>query len=173
MSVIDTAVEANAVRSKTYDKSLGRPPAPKLVIVTCMDPRLTGILQMLGLGTGDADFVRNAGSVVNEDSIRSLLVSTRVLGAREIMIINHTDCGMQTFTDHDLEQELENITGESPVVPARFYSFRDLEANTREQIHRVKSHPWIPKDIPVRGFVFDVSTGRLHEVAAKAATIAA
>jgi len=173
MTVIDSAVEANAVRAKTYDKSLGQPPAPKLVIVTCMDPRLTGILQMLGLGTGDADVIRNAGSVINEDSIRSLLVSTRVLGTKEIMIINHTDCGMQTFTDRDLEQKLENITGESPVAPARFYSFRDLAANTREQIRRVKSHPWIPKDIPVRGFVYDVSTGSLREVTATAATVAA
>ncbi len=138
-----------------------------------MDPRLTDILQALGLDSGDADVIRNAGSVINDDSIRSLLVSTRVLGTREIMIINHTDCGMQTFTDRDLEQKLENMTGAAPVAPSRFYSFVDLEANTREQIRKVKTHPWIPRNIPVRGFIYDVSTGRIQEVVDAGATAAA
>jgi len=154
-------------------KNSGQPPAPKLVIVTCMDPRLTGIVQALGLEDGDADVIRNAGSVINEDSIRSLLVSTRVLGTREIMIINHTDCGMMTFTDSGLAQKLEQITGQAPVAPARFYSFSDLEENTREQVQKVKTHPWIAKDIPVRGFVYDVFTGKLREVIGKSGRRAA
>ena len=167
MSVIDRAIEDNVAQTRMVAKKAGQPPAPKLVIVTCMDPRLTGILQALGLENGDADVIRNAGSVINEDSIRSLLVSTRVLGTREIMIINHTDCGMMTFTDSGLEQRLEQITGQAPVAPARFYSFSDLEENTREQVQKVKTHPWIAKEIPVEGFVYDVFTGKLREVIGK------
>lgn len=166
MSAIDEALKANETYAKSYDRALDRPPAPRLAIVTCMDPRLTNILQALGLGASDADVIRNAGSAITEDSLRSLLVSTRVLGSQEIMIINHTDCGMMTFKDEELDAKLQTLTGTAAVVPARFYSFTDLEENTREQVQKVKSHPWIPKDIPVRGFVFDVHTGKLREVAA-------
>lgn len=173
MSLIDDVLKANQAATKSYNSSNGLPPAPKLAIVTCMDPRLTNILSMLGLRTGDADVIRNAGSVINEDAIRSLLVSTLVLGANVIMIINHTDCGMQTFRDQELETRLQKTTGASPVAPARFYSFSDLEGNTCEQIQKVKTHPWIPKDIPVRGFVYDVKTGKLKEVGNRDASTAA
>jgi carbonic anhydrase len=168
MTTIDEALKANETYAKSYDSALDRPPTPRLAIVTCMDPRLTNILQALGLGAGDADVIRNAGSAITEDSLRSLLVSTRVLGSQEIMIINHTDCGMTTFKDEELDAKLQKLTGTAAVEPARFYSFTDtdLEENTREQVQKVKSHPWIPKDIPIRGFVFDVHTGKLREVAA-------
>ncbi len=126
----------------------------------------TNVSQILGLETGDADIIRNAGSAITEDSLRSLLVSTRVVGTHEIMIINHTDCGMLTFKDEELNTKLQKLTGTAAVAPARFYSFTDLEENTREQIQKVKAHPWIPKDIPVRGFVYDVDTGRMQEVTA-------
>lgn len=164
MSVIDEALRANEQAAQTYDAALGRPPAPKLVIVTCMDPRLNSIVPMLGLQPGDADVIRNAGNPITEDVIRSLLVSTRVLGSKEIMIINHTGCGMQTFKGEELEAKLQQQTGTAAIVPERFYTFTDTEANVREQIQKVKGHPWIPKDIPVRGFVYDVNTGRLREI---------
>ena len=164
MSIIDEALSANATIANNYDSSRGKPPAPRIAIVTCMDPRLTIIEQMLGLADGDADVIRNAGTVIDDDSVRSLLVSTRLLGSREIMIINHTDCGMLKFADSELEDRLRKETGRAPITPARFYSFTDVEENTREQIQKARSHPWISQDVPVRGFVFDVSTGRLSEV---------
>jgi carbonic anhydrase len=164
MSIIDDALRANEQAAQTYNAALGHPPAPKLVIVTCMDPRLNTIVPMLGLQPGDADVIRNAGNPITEDVIRSLLVSTRVLGSKEIMIINHTGCGMQTFTDEELAARLQQQTGTAAIVPERFYAFTDPEANVREQIQKVKGHPWIPKDIPIRGFVYDVNIGRLREI---------
>jgi carbonic anhydrase len=136
MSIIDDALSANATMANGYDPSRGGPPAPKIAIVTCADPRLTSIEQM----------------------------STRLLGTREIMIINHTDCGMLRFTDSELEDRLRKETGQAPIAPARFYSFTDPEKNTREQIQKARSHPWISQEVPIRGFVYDVSTGRLSEV---------
>jgi carbonic anhydrase len=173
MSVIDQTVNANNTIANDYNAGPVKPPAPRLAIVTCMDPRLTNILQMLGLSDEDADLIRNGGTVIDDDSIRSLIVSTRLLGSREIMIINHTDCGMQTFTDSGLTEQLRKETGQVPITPARFYSFSDLEENTREQIQRTRSHPWISPDVPVRGFIYDLSTGRLHEVSPKRETVAA
>jgi len=100
----------------------------------------------------------------DNDSVRSLLVSTRLLGSREIMIINHTDCGMLRFTGSELADRLRKETGQVPIAPARFYSFTDVAENTREQIRKARSHPWISPDVPVRGFTYEVSTGRLSEV---------
>lgn len=164
MSIIDEALSANATIANNYDPSHSGPSAPKIAIVTCADPRLSGIVQMLGLTDADVDMIRNVGTVIDDDSIRSLLVSTRVLGTREIMIINHNGCGMTTFTDDELEDRLRNETGMSPIAPAKFYSFIDPEQNTREQMQKTRSHPWISPDVPVRGFIFDVNTGRLSEV---------
>ena len=164
MSVIDDTLNANKTIANDYDAEQVKPPAPRVAIVTCMDPRLTNILEMLGLGAGDADLIRNAGTVIDDDSIRSLIVSTKLLGSSEIMIINHTDCGMLTFTDSALEDRLRTETGRVPVAPARFYSFSDLEDNTREQMQKAREHPWISPDIPVRGFIYDLNTGRLREV---------
>ncbi len=164
MSVIDQALSANATMSNDYDPVRGKPPAPRIAIVTCADPRLTTIVQMLGLADGDADVIRNFGTVIDDDAVRSLVLSTRLLGTREIMIINHTDCGMLRFTDSAFEDRLRKETGQATIAPARFYSFTDAEANTREQIQKARSHPWISPDVPIRGFVFDVNTGRLSEV---------
>lgn len=164
MSVIDEAVRANAVAVRTYDAALGGPPHPKLVIVTCMDPRLNNLLSMLGLPPEDADVIRNAGNAITEDVLRSLLVSTRLLGSKEIMIVNHTDCGMQTFKDEELEARLKQQSGTATIVPERFYSFTDADTQVREQVQKVQGHPWIARDIPVRGFVYDVHTGKLREV---------
>jgi len=164
MSVVDETLKANATVANGYDPARAMPPAPRIAIVTCMDPRLTDIGSMLGLADADADVIRNAGTVIDDDSIRSLLVSTRLLGAREIMIINHTDCGMLKFTDAEMADRLRKETGLAQIAPARFYSFTDAEANTKEQIQKARSHPWISLDVPVRGFVYDVGTGRLSEV---------
>lgn len=164
MSMIDEAVKANAVIANSYDPGPVGPPSPKVAIVTCADPRLSNILNMLGLAEPDVDMIRNVGTVIDDDSIRSLLISTRVLGSREIMIINHTGCGMTTLTDSELEDRFRTATGSAPIAPARFYSFTDVEQNTREQIQKTRSHPWISPDVPVRGFVYDLSTGRLGEV---------
>jgi carbonic anhydrase len=173
MSVIDDALRANQTFAQTFNSELGRAPAPRLAIVTCMDPRLTDLGHILGLRIGDADIIRNAGSAITADSLRSLLVSTRVLGTREIMIINHTDCGMMTFRDEELESKLEQLTGSATIVPERFHSFTDAEANTWEQVRKVRAHPWIPKDVRVRGFIYDVNTGRMREVTGAAASRAA
>jgi carbonic anhydrase len=171
MSIIDDALSANATIANDYDPGRGKPPAPQIAIVTCADPRLTNIGQMLGLADSDVDMIRNVGTVIDDDVIRSLVVSTRVLGSREIMIINHTGCGMTTFTDSELEDRLRKETGSAPIAPARFYSFTDVEQNTREQIQKARSHPWISQDVPVRGFIFDVNTGRLSEVFAHEETV--
>jgi carbonic anhydrase len=164
MGLIDEALSANATIAHDFDPSRGKPPTPRIAIVTCADPRLTDIEQMLGLAHADVDMIRNFGTVIDDDSIRSLVLSTRLLGTQEIMIINHTDCGMLRFTDNELEDRLRKETGRAPIAPAKFYSFTDAEANTKEQIQKARSHPWISPDVPVRGFVYDVSTGRLSEV---------
>jgi carbonic anhydrase len=164
MSMIDDALKANATIANGYDPGRGKPPAPKIAIVTCADPRLSSIEQMLGLAEADVDMIRNFGTVIDDDAVRSLVLSTRLLGSREIMIINHTDCGMLRFTDSEMEERLRKATGQAPIAPARFYSFTDVEKNTREQIQKARSHPWIAPEVPIRGFVFDVTTGRLSEV---------
>jgi carbonic anhydrase len=164
MSIIDEALIANATNAKDFDPTRAKPPAPKIAIVTCADPRLSNIEQMLGLAEGDVDMIRNFGTVIDDDAVRSLVLSTRLLGSREIMIINHTDCGMLRFTDSEMEDRLRRETGQAPIAPARFYSFTDVETNTREQIQKARSHPWISQDVPVRGFVYDVTSGRLSEV---------
>ena len=164
MSIIDEALSANGTIANGYDPAGGKPPAPKIAIVTCADPRLSNILPMLGLAEADVDMIRNFGTVIDDDAIRSLVLSTRLLGTREIMIINHTDCGMLRFTDSEMEERLRKETGQAPIAPARFYSFTDAEANTREQIQKARSHPWISEEVPIRGFVYDVDTGRLSEV---------
>jgi carbonic anhydrase len=170
MSIIDEALRANETIAKNFDPARDVPPAPKIAIVTCADPRLSDIEQMLGLAGGDVDMIRNFGTVIDDDAVRSLVLSTRLLGTREIMIINHTDCGMLRFTDDELEERLRKETGQAPIAPARFYSFTDAEQNTKEQIQKARSHPWISKDVPVRGFVYDVKTGRMSEVFADEVT---
>ncbi len=128
---------------------------------------------MPGLAHADVDMIRNFGTVIDNDAVRSLVLSTRLLGTREIMIINHTDCGMLRFTDNELEDRLRKETGQAPIAPAKSCSFTDAEANTKEQIQKARSHPWIAPEVPVRGFVYDVKTGRLSEVFPDGETAAA
>lgn len=129
-----------------------------------MDPRLSDLPGILGLTHADIDVIRTGGPAVTEDVIGELIVSTQVIGSKEIMLINHTGCGFTTFTDEELNAKLAAKTNDSSPVPMRFFSYKDPEKNTREQINQIRSHPWIAKDIPVRGFVFDMRTGLLIEI---------
>ncbi len=166
MSVIDEVLKANEEYARDFKAGhLAMPPARKLAVVACMDARLV-VSQMLGLKAGEAHVIRNAGGIADEDAVRSLIISHHLLGTQEFMFIHHTDCGMLTFKEHELHARLRQQSGTAAVTPGRFYAFSDLEQDVREQIEKVKSHPWIPKHIPVRGFIYDVKTGRLKEVAA-------
>jgi carbonic anhydrase len=164
MSIIDKALEANRNYAKGYDPKLGGRPTPKLAVVTCMDPRLSDLPGILGLPQADLDVIRTGGPAVTEDVLGELVVSNRIIGTTEILILNHTGCGFTTFTDQELNAKLSASTGDASPAPMRFFSYKDPEQNTREQIKKVRSHPWIAKDIPVRGLIFDVETSRLREV---------
>jgi carbonic anhydrase len=173
MSIIDKALKANKAYSKHYDRKLGERPAPKIAVVTCMDPRLSDLPGILGLPQADLDVIRTGGPAVTEDVLGELVVSTRVLGTTEIMLLNHTGCGFTTFTDEELNAKLSATTGDSSPAPMRLFSFKDPEQNTQDQIKKVRSHPWIAKEVPVRGFIFDVETGLIREVYAAAKDAAA
>jgi carbonic anhydrase len=163
MSVIDQVLEANEIYARTHElRRLTPRPARKLAILTCMDTRLA--IRTMGLETGDAHIIRNAGGIVTDDSLRSLLVSHYLLGTEEIMVINHTDCGMTKTTDHDLRAQIEAQTGITAKTPEFFFSFENVEDNVRQQIQKLRAHPWISEKFPARGFIYDVSTGRLREV---------
>jgi carbonic anhydrase len=164
MSIIDKALEANRNYAKHYNPTLGKRPAPKIVVVTCMDPRLSDLPGILGLPQADIDVIRTGGPAVTEDVLGELVVSNRILGTTEILLLNHTGCGFTTFTDQELNAKLSSSTGNASPAPMRFFSYKDPEENTREQIKKVRSHPWIAKDVPVRGAIFDVDTGLLREV---------
>ena len=169
MGAIDDALRANEDYARKFQMSgLAMPPTSKIAVLACMDARLT-IEPMLGLKTGDAHIIRNAGGIMTADAIRSLIISHHLLGTQEFLIINHTDCGMLTFKDEELRARLERNTGAAAVEPSAFHAFSDLEENVRRQIARARSHPWIPEGIPIRGFVYDVKTGRLKEVSARRA----
>ena len=162
MSAIDEFLANNETYASKFSKgSLPMPPAKQIAAVVCMDARLeTGAL--LGLAEGDAHVIRNAGGVVTDDVIRSLTISQRLLGTREVMLIHHTDCGMLTFTDADLKQQILDDTGVNP--PFDMEAFTDLDEDVRQSIDRVKASPFIPYTDQVRGFVYDVEFGQLREV---------
>jgi carbonic anhydrase len=164
VSIIDNAIKANRNYAKTHDAKLAQRPTPKIAVVTCMDPRLSNLPEILGLPHADIDVIRTGGPAVTADVLGELVVSTRILGTTEIMLLNHTGCGFTTFTDDELNAKLATSTGDSSPAPMRFFSYKDPEQNTREQIKKVRSHPWIANDVPVRGFVFDMETGLLSEV---------
>lgn len=166
MSAINKVVEANRRYAEGFNQGglPGRPPGLRLAVLTCLDCRVH-VSKLLELELGSAHIIRNAGGIVTEDVLRSLIISHHIGGTQEFMIINNTKCGMLTFKDEDLASQLQRETGKLPVVPTRFLAFTDLEENVREQIHKVRSHPWITDSIPVRGFIYDVDTGRLREVA--------
>ena len=164
MSVIDEVLAANESYAREFRLGhLPMPPARKLAIVACMDARLT-VEQMLGLKTGDAHIIRNAGGIVTEDAVRSLLISHYLLGTREFAVINHADCGMLTFKDEELRAKLHGQSGTATVAPAHFHAFTNVEENVRQQVQKLKSHPWIPREIPIRGFVYNEKTGKLNEI---------
>jgi carbonic anhydrase len=166
MSIIDNALKANRNYAKTHDRKLAERPYPKIAVVTCMDPRLSHLPEILGIPQADIDVIRTGGPAVTEDVLGELVVSTRVLGSKEILLLNHTGCGFSTFTDAELNAKVAASTGDSSPAPMRFFAFKDPVQNTREQIRMVRAHPWIAKDVPVRGFVFDMETGLLSEVEA-------
>ena len=166
MAVIEEVIKANESYAQNFTLGdLPMPPGRKLAVVACMDARVT-VEEVLGLKTGDAHIIRNAGGIVTEDTVRSLIISHHLLGTQEFLLIHHTDCGMLTFKDEELRAKLQQQTGTATVAPVHFHAFSDLEEDVRQQIQKLKSHPWIPKHIPVRGFIFDVKTGVLHEVSA-------
>jgi carbonic anhydrase len=170
MSTIDALLAHNETWARTFDLGhLPIPPARKLAVVACMDARLA-VERVLGLEPGDAHIIRNAGGIATDDVLRSLVISHHLLGTTEVAVVNHTDCGMVSFTDEQLEARLERETGHAAIAPARFYAFRDPEANVRAQIRRIRSHPWVPSHVGVRGFIYDVKTGRLREVDAGTAS---
>ncbi len=163
MSVIDDVLVANEVYSRTHElRRLTPKPERGLAILTCMDTRLS--IQTLGLKTGDAHIIRNAGGIVTDDTLRSLLISHYLLDTREFMVINHTDCGLMLATEQELRTRIQNRSGTAAISPSFFYAFQNIDENVRHQLQKLRSHPWVPKEVAVRGFVYDVSTGRLREI---------
>jgi carbonic anhydrase len=162
MSAIDEYLGNNATYSDKFSKgSLPMPPAKAIAVVACMDARLeTGAL--LGLEEGEAHVIRNAGGVVTDDVIRSLAISQRLLGTREIMLIHHTDCGMLTFTDAELKESIKKETGIRPSFAME--AFSDLEDDVRQSIARIQASPFVPHKDQIRGFVYEVESGKLREV---------
>ena len=162
MSSTDDLLANNERYAASFDKGdLPLPPAKKVAVVACMDARLD-VGRALGLSEGDAHVIRNAGGVVTEDAIRSLAISQRLLGTEEIILIHHTGCGMLTFTDDEFRSSVEQETGIKPGWAAE--SFGDLEGDVRQSIARINASPFIPNKDSVRGFVYEVETGRLREV---------
>ena len=164
MGVFEEALEANRRYAESFNLgNLPMPPAHKLAVVACMDARLT-VEQFLGLKTGEAHIIRNAGGLVTDDALRSLILSTHLLGTRTIFVIEHTDCGMLTFQDEQLRQQLKNATGQE-TSHLHFHAFADLEENLRAQLRRIRENPFLPRDTDLHGFIYDVRTGKLREVA--------
>ncbi|HUA28387.1 MAG TPA: carbonic anhydrase [Streptosporangiaceae bacterium] len=161
MSVTDELLGNNHRYADSYRGPLPVPPSRGLAVIACMDARLN-VYAMLGLADGEAHVIRNAGGVVTDDEIRSLAISQRLLGTREIILIHHTDCGMLTFADDDFKASIQQDTGIKPPWAAE--AFGDLDADVRQSIKRITSSPFIPHTDAVRGFVFDVATGLLNEV---------
>jgi carbonic anhydrase len=164
MSLFEHAITSSQASAKHHDPSLADKPAPKIAIITCMDPRMNGLLERLDIKPADADLIRNVGTVVTEDVVRSLMFSIHVLGVKEIMIVGHTGCGMEMFTDETFEKHLHQQTGVLAVTPAAFHFYTDVNDATKKQMLKLRSHPWVPLDIAIRGFVLSLATGELKEV---------
>jgi carbonic anhydrase len=166
MSVIDELLANNERYASSFQKGdLPAAPAKKLAVVVCMDARLD-VHKILGLEEGDAHVIRNAGGVVTEDAIRSLVISQRLLGTEEIVLIHHTDCGMLTFKDDDLKRQIERDTGIRPAFALE--AFGDVDDDVHQSIARIEASPFIPKKSQIRGFVYDVHSGRLNEIRVQA-----
>jgi carbonic anhydrase len=165
MTVTDDLLKNNERYSERFDgASLSKLPSKNLAVVVCMDTRLNPY-EILGLEPGDTHLIRNAGGIVGDEEIRSLAISQRKLGTREIVLIHHTDCGMLGLDDEEFARELEQEAGTAP--PWRAGGFSDLEQDVRDSIARIKESPFIPHTDSVRGFVYDVETGKLREVGAQ------
>ncbi|HET6550245.1 MAG TPA: carbonic anhydrase [Solirubrobacter sp.] len=164
MSVIDELLRNNEAYAQSFDQGdLPVPPAKKVAVVACMDARLD-VHAILGLGIGEAHVIRNAGGVITDDAIRSLAISQRLLGTEEVLLIHHTGCGMLTFTDDSFRADIQSETGIKP--PWSPESFTDLDDDVRSSIGRIRTSPFVPHKDAVRGFVYDVGSGRLREVSA-------
>jgi carbonic anhydrase len=162
MTDTDELLTNNAAYAAAFDKGdLPMPPARKVAVLACMDARLDPA-RILGLAEGDAHVIRNAGGVVTDDALRSLIVSQRLLGTEEIVLIHHTDCGMLTFTDDQVKAAIEADTGIRPTFALE--AFPDAEADVRQSLNRIKASPLVPHTDKIRGFVYDVKSGRLDEV---------
>ena len=162
MSQTDELLKNNEAYASSFDKGgLPLPPARKVAVVACMDARLNPSY-LLGLEEGDAHVIRNAGGVITDDEIRSLAISQRLLGTEEIILIHHTDCGMLTFQDDDFRRQIQEDTGIKPQWAAE--SFADLEEDVRQSKARIEASPFVPRKDLIRGFIYDVDTGRLQEV---------
>jgi carbonic anhydrase len=168
MGVTDELLRNAESYAASFDKAdLSHLPATKVAVLACMDARVNPY-GILGLSEGDAHVIRNAGGVVTDDEIRSLAISQHLLGTEEIILIHHTDCGMLTFTDDDFKGRLERTAGQRPDWDV--HTFTDLDQSVRDSIARIKSSPFIPNKHSVRGFVYDVETGKLREVSVNATT---
>ena len=162
MTVTDEVLASNAQYAANFEMGgLPMPPGRKLAVVACMDARLD-THKLLGLKEGDAHVIRNAGGVVSDDVIRSLVISQRLLGTQEVVLIHHTDCGMLTFSDDAVKAAIEDDTGIRPAFALE--AFPDLEKDVRQSIARIKASPFIPSKDQVRGFIYDCDTGQLNEV---------
>ncbi len=161
MTVTDDYLANNAKYAETFTGPLPLPPSKHVAVVACMDARLD-VYRILGLADGEAHVIRNAGGVVTDDEIRSLAISQRLLGTREIILIHHTDCGMLTFTDDGFKKAIQDETGIKPEWAAE--AFADLDEDVRQSLRRIEASPFVTKHESLRGFVFDVATGRLNEV---------
>jgi len=162
VSVTDELLANNARYAETFTGPLPLPPARHITVVACMDARLD-VYRILGLQEGEAHVIRNAGGVITDDEIRSLAISQRLLGTREIILIHHTECGMLTFTDDEFKRSIQDDTGIKPGWAAE--AFPELDEDVRQSIARIKASPFVPHKDSIRGFVFDVATGKLNEVA--------
>jgi carbonic anhydrase len=160
LSVTDEYLANNAAYAESFAEQLPMPPSRQVAVVACMDARLD-VYRILGLNPGEAHVIRNAGGVVTDDAIRSLTISQRLLGTREIILIHHTDCGMLTFTDDAVKRQIQDDTGVKPRFALE--AFPDLDEDVRQSIARIRESPFIPNK-NIRGFVFDVGSGRLNEV---------
>jgi carbonic anhydrase len=161
MTAIDEFLANNARYAEGFTGPLPMPPSKNAAVVACMDARMN-VYAMLGLSDGEAHVIRNAGGVITDDEIRSLAISQRLLGTREIMLIHHSDCGMLTFTDDEFKRSIHEDTGIKPHWGAE--SFPDVAEDVRQSIARIKASPFVPHTDAIRGFVFDVATGKLDEV---------
>src|SRR5213082_2733284 len=162
MSVTDELLRNSEAYAASFDKGdLPLPPAKHVAVLACMDARLNPY-GILGLQEGDAHVIRNAGGVVTDDEIRSLAISQRLLGTEEIILVHHTDCGMLTFSDDQFRRSIQDETGIKPEWAAE--AFADLDEDVRQSIARIEASPFIPRKDSVRGFVYEVETGRLREV---------